>query len=127
MGLKGRLILITGFAMTIIFAGSKALISTMHGELPSVQSIALVILSGVHFYLLDVRKYHNARFSYGFLLAAPAALALMFFPYNALENLEHALMLAFNVALLHVGVLIMFSKHVTAYLKNNPSEETITS
>jgi hypothetical protein len=27
------------------------------------------------------------------------------------------LMLAFNVALLHVGILIMFSKHVTSYLK----------
>ena len=117
MGLKGRLILITGFVMTLIFAGSKALISTMYGELPSVQSFALVILSGVHFFLLDVKKYHNARFSYGFLLSAPAALALLFFPYNALEQLEHALMLAFNVALLHVGILIMFSKHVTSYLK----------
>ena len=114
MGLKGRLILITGFVMTLIFAGSKALISTMYGELPSLQSIALVILSGVHFFLLDVKKYHNARFSYGFLLSAPAALALLFFPYNAVEQLEHALMLAFNVALLHVGILIMFSKHVTA-------------
>jgi len=40
MGLKGRLILISGFAMTIIFAGSKALISTMAGELPSLQSMA---------------------------------------------------------------------------------------
>ena len=117
MGLKGRLILITGFVLTLIFAGSKALISTMYGELPSLQSIALVILSGVHFFLLDVKKYHNARFSYGFLLSAPAALALLFFPYNALEQLEHALMLAFNVALLHVGILIMFSKHVTSYLK----------
>ena len=117
MGLKGRLILITGFVMTLIFAGSKALISTMYGELPSLQSIALVILSGVHFFLLDVKKYHNARFSYGFLLSAPAALALLFFPYNAVEQLEHALMLAFNVALLHVGILIMFSKHVTSYLK----------
>jgi len=117
MGLKGRLILITGFVMTLIFAGSKALISTMYGELPSLQSIALVILSGVHFFLLDIKKYHNARFSYGFLLSAPAALALLFFPYNAVEQLEHALMLAFNVALLHVGILIMFSKHVTAYLK----------
>jgi hypothetical protein len=105
--------------MTLIFAGSKALISTMYGELPSLQSIALVILSGVHFFLLDVKKYHNARFSYGFLLSAPAALALLFFPYNALEQLEHALMLAFNVALLHVGILIMFSKHVTAYLKQD--------
>ena len=119
MGLKGRLILITGFVMTLIFAGSKALISTMYGELPSVQSFALVILSGVHFYLLDVKKYHNTRFSYGFLLSAPAALALLFFPYNAVEQLEHALMLAFNVALLHVGILIMFSKHVTAYLKQD--------
>lgn len=119
MGLKGRLILITGFVMTLIFAGSKALISTMYGELPSLQSIALVILSGVHFFLLDVKKYHNARFSYGFLLSAPAALALLFFPYNALEQLEHALMLTFNVALLHVGILIMFSKHVTAYLKQD--------
>jgi hypothetical protein len=119
MGLKGRLILITGFVMTLIFAGSKALISTMYSELPSLQSIALVILSGVHFFLLDVKKYHNARFSYGFLLSAPAALALLFFPYNALEQLEHALMLAFNVALLHVGILIMFSKHVTAYLKQD--------
>ena len=119
MGLKGRLILITGFVMTLIFAGSKALISTMYGELPSVQSFALVILSGVHFYLLDVKKYHNARFSYGFLLSAPAALALLFFPYNAVEQLEHALMLAFNVALLHVGILIMLSKHVTAYLKQD--------
>ncbi|MCE2755564.1 MAG: hypothetical protein LW818_06160 [Ignavibacteriae bacterium] len=119
MGLKGRLILITGFVMTLIFAGSKALISTMYGELPSLQSIALVILSGVHFFLLDVKKYHNARFSYGFLLSAPAALALLFFPYNAVEQLEHALMLAFNVALLHVGILIMFSKHVTAYLKQD--------
>lgn len=119
MGLKGRLILITGFVMTLIFAGSKALISTMYGELPSLQSIALVILSGVHFFLLDVKKYHNARFSYGFLLSAPAALALLFFPYSALEQLEHALMLAFNVALLHVGILIMFSKHVTAYLKQD--------
>lgn len=119
MGLKGRLILITGFVMTLIFAGSKALISTMYGELPSLQSIALVILSGVHFFLLDVKKYHNARFSYGFLLSAPAALALLFFPYNALEQVEHALMLAFNVALLHVGILIMFSKHVTAYLKQD--------
>lgn len=119
MGLKGRLILITGFVMTLIFAGSKALISTMYGELPSLQSIALVILSGVHFFLLDVKKYHNARFSYGFLLSAPAALALLFFPYKALEQLEHALMLAFNVALLHVGILIMFSKHVTAYLKQD--------
>ena len=119
MGLKGRLILITGFVMTLIFAGSKALISTMYGELPSVQSFALVILSGVHFYLLDVKKYHNARFSYGFLLSAPAALALLFFPYNAVEQLEHALMLAFNVALLHVGILIMFSKYVTAYLKQD--------
>jgi hypothetical protein len=119
MGLKGRLILITGFVMTLIFAGSKALISTIYGELPSLQSIALVILSGVHFFLLDVKKYHNARFSYGFLLSAPAALALLFFPYNALEQLEHALMLAFNVALLHVGILIMFSKHVTAYLKQD--------
>ena len=119
MGLKGRLILITGFVMTLIFAVSKALISTMYGELPSVQSFALVILSGVHFYLLDVKKYHNARFSYGFLLSAPAALALLFFPYNAVEQLEHALMLAFNVALLHVGILIMFSKHVTAYLKQD--------
>ena len=117
MGLKGRLILITGFVMTLIFAGSKVLISTMYGELPSVQSFALVILSGVHFFLLDVKKYHNARFSYGFLLSAPAALALLFFPYNALEQVEHALMLAFNVALLHVGILIMFSKHVTSYLK----------
>jgi nitrate reductase gamma subunit len=35
------------------------------------------------------------------------------------EQLEHALMLAFNVALLHVGILIMFSKHVTAYLKQD--------
>lgn len=113
--------------MTLIFAGSKALISSMYGELPSMQSIVLVILSGIHFYLLDVKKYHNARFSYGFLLAAPAALALIFFPYNALENVEHALMLAFNVALLHVGVLIMFSKHVTSYLKQIPSEETIKS
>jgi hypothetical protein len=121
MVLKGRLILITGFVMTLIFAGSKALISTMYGELPSLQSIALVILSGVHFFLLDVKKYHNARFSYGFLLSAPAALALLFFPYNALEQLEHALMLAFNVALLHVGILIMFSKHVTAYLKQDES------
>lgn len=121
MGLKGRLILITGFVMTLIFAGSKALISTMYGELPSLQSIALVILSGVHFFLLDVKKYHNARFSYGFLLSAPAALALLFFPYNALEQVEHALMLAFNVALLHVGILIMFSKHVTAYLKQDES------
>ncbi len=121
MGLKGRLILITGFVMTLIFAGSKVLISTMYGELPSVQSFALVILSGVHFFLLDVKKYHNARFSYGFLLSAPAALALLFFPYNALEQLEHALMLAFNVALLHVGILIMFSKHVTAYLKQDES------
>ncbi|MFN4917139.1 MAG: hypothetical protein ACK5HH_06780 [Ignavibacteria bacterium] len=121
MGLKGRLILITGFVMTLIFAGSKALISTMYGELPSLQSIALVILSGVHFFLLDVKKYHNARFSYGFLLSAPAALALLFFPYNAVEQLEHALMLAFNVALLHVGILIMFSKHVTAYLKQDES------
>ncbi len=121
MGLKGRLILITGFVMTLIFAGSKALISTMYSELPSLQSIALVILSGVHFFLLDVKKYHNARFSYGFLLSAPAALALLFFPYNALEQLEHALMLAFNVALLHVGILIMFSKHVTAYLKQDES------
>jgi hypothetical protein len=119
MGLKGRLILITGFVMTLIFAGSKALISTMYSELPSLQSIALVILSGVHFFLLDVKKYHNARFSYGFLLSAPAALALLFFPYNAVEQLEHALMLAFNVALLHVGILIMFSKHVTAYLKQD--------
>lgn len=119
MGLKGRLILITGFVMTLIFAGSKALISTIYGELPSLQSIALVILSGVHFFLLDVKKYHNARFSYGFLLSAPAALALLFFPYNALEQLEHTLMLAFNVALLHVGILIMFSKHVTAYLKQD--------
>jgi len=119
MGLKGRLILITGFVMTLIFAGSKALISTMYGELPSLQSIALVILSGVHFFLLDIKKYHNARFSYGFLLSAPAALALLFFPYNAVEQLEHALMLAFNVALLHVGILIMFSKHVTAYLKQD--------
>lgn len=119
MGLKGRLILMTGFVMTLIFAGSKALISTMYGELPSLQSIALVILSGVHFFLLDVKKYHNARFSYGFLLSAPAALALLFFPYNAVEQLEHALMLAFNVALLHVGILIMFSKHVTAYLKQD--------
>jgi hypothetical protein len=117
MGLKGRLILITGFVMTLFFAGSKVLISTMYGELPSVQSFALVILSGVHFFLLDVKKYHNARFSYGFLLSAPAALALLFFPYNAVEQLEHALMLAFNVALLHVGILIMFSKHVTSYLK----------
>ena len=121
MVLKGRLILITGFVMTLIFAGSKALISTMYGELPSLQSIALVILSGVHFFLLDVKKYHNARFSYGFLLSAPAALALLFFPYNAVEQLEHALMLAFNVALLHVGILIMFSKHVTAYLKQDES------
>ena len=121
MGLIGRLILITGFVMTLIFAGSKALISTMYGELPSLQSIALVILSGVHFFLLDVKKYHNARFSYGFLLSAPAALALLFFPYNAVEQLEHALMLAFNVALLHVGILIMFSKHVTAYLKQDES------
>ncbi len=121
MGLKGRLILITGFVMTLIFAGSKALISTMYGELPSLQSIALVILSGVHFFLLDVKKYDNARFSYGFLLSAPAALALLFFPYNAVEQLEHALMLAFNVALLHVGILIMFSKHVTAYLKQDES------
>jgi len=121
MGLKGRLILITGFVMTLIFAGSKALISSMYGELPSLQSIALVILSGVHFFLLDVKKYHNARFSYGFLLSAPAALALLFFPYNAVEQLEHALMLAFNVALLHVGILIMFSKHVTAYLKQDES------
>ncbi len=121
MGLKGRLILITGFVMTLIFAGSKALISTMYGELPSLQSIALVILSGVHFFLLDVKKYHNARFSYGFLLSAPAALALLFFPYNAVEQLEHALMLAFNVALLHVGILIMFSKHVTAYQKQDES------
>jgi hypothetical protein len=121
MGLKGRLILITGFVMTLIFAGSKALISTMYGELPSLQSIALVILSGVHFFLLDIKKYHNARFSYGFLLSAPAALALLFFPYNAVEQLEHALMLAFNVALLHVGILIMFSKHVTAYLKQDES------
>ncbi|MFM6956189.1 MAG: hypothetical protein ACKOX1_06520 [Ignavibacteria bacterium] len=119
MGLKGRLILITGFAMTLIFAGSKALMSTMVGELPSLQSIALVILSVIHFYLLDVKKYHNARFSYGFLLSAPAALALLFFPYNALEQVEHALMLAFNVALLHVGILIMFSKHVTSYLKQD--------
>lgn len=119
MGLKGRLILITGLVMTLIFAGSKALISTMYGELPSVQSFTLVILSAVHFFLLDVKKYHNARFSYGFLLSAPAALALLFFPYNALEQLEHALMLAFNVALLHVGILIMFSKHVTAYLKQD--------
>jgi hypothetical protein len=119
MVLKGRLILMTGFVMTLIFAGSKALISTMYGELPSLQSIALVILSGVHFFLLDVKKYHNARFSYGFLLSAPAALALLFFPYNAVEQLEHALMLAFNVALLHVGILIMFSKHVTAYLKQD--------
>jgi hypothetical protein len=125
MGLKGRLILITGFAMTIIFAGSKALISTMHGQLPSAQSIALVILSGVHFFLLDVKKYHNARFSYGFLLSAPAALALLFFPYNSLEQLEHTLMLLFNVALLHVGILIMFSKHVTFYLKHTPEEESI--
>jgi hypothetical protein len=117
MGLKGRLILITGFVMTLFFAGSKVLISTMHGELPSVQSFALVVLSGVHFFLLDVKKYHNARFSYGFLLSAPAALALLFFPYNSLGGLEHALMLAFNVALLHVGILIMFSKHVTSYLK----------
>ena len=121
MGLKGRLILITGFVMTLIFAGSKVLISTMYGELPSVQSFALVILSGVHFFLLDVKKYHNARFSYGFLLSAPAALALLFFPYNALEQLEHALMLAFNVALLHVGILIMFSKHVTTYIKQDES------
>jgi nitrate reductase gamma subunit len=123
MRLKGRLILITGFVMTLIFAGSKALISTIYGELPSVQSIALVILSGVHFYLLDVKKYHNARFSYGFLLSAPAALALLFFPYNALEQVEHALMLAFNVALLHVGILIMFSKHVTMYLTQSPQNE----
>jgi|GEM_PF-520459 len=122
MVLKGRLILITGFAMTLIFAGSKALISTMVGELPSFQSIALIVLSGIHFYLLDVKKYHNARFSYGFLLSAPAALALIFFPYNALHHLEHALMLAFNVALLHVGILIMFSKHVTTYLRHIPQD-----
>ncbi|MGA1249797.1 MAG: hypothetical protein ACO3YM_04845 [Candidatus Kapaibacteriota bacterium] len=116
MGLKGRLILITGFAMTIIFAGTKALITTLAGQLPSVQSIALVILSAIHFYLLDIKKYHNVRFSYGFLLSAPAGLALVFFPYNTLD-LEHLMLLAFNIALLHVGVLIMFSKHVTEYLR----------
>ena len=116
MGLKGRLILITGFAMTIIFAGTKALISTLAGQLPSVQSIALVVLSGVHFFLLDVKKYHNARFSYGFLLSAPAGLALIFFPYNSLD-IEHLLLLAFNISLLHVGLMIMFSKHVTEYLR----------
>jgi len=118
MGLKGRLILISGFAMTIIFAGSKALISTMAGELPSLQSMALVILSGIHFFLLDIKKYHNVRFSYGFLLSAPAGLALVFFPYNTLD-LEHLMLLAFNIALLHVGILIMFSKHVTEYLRGN--------
>lgn len=123
MGLKGRLILIAGFAMTIIFAGSKALIMTMHGQLPSLQSIALVILSGVHFYLLDVKKYHNARFSYGFLLAAPAALALIFFSYDSIQHLEQALLFMFNMSLLHVGILIMFSKHVTAYLRS-PSDQS---
>jgi hypothetical protein len=116
MGLKGRLILITGFAMTIIFAGTKALIFTLAGQLPSAQSIALVVLSGVHFFLLDVKKYHNARFSYGFLLSAPAGLALIFFPYNSLD-IEHLLLLAFNISLFHVGLMIMFSKHVTEYLR----------
>jgi len=124
MGLKGRLILITGFAMTIIFAGTKALISSLAGELPSVQSIALVILSGIHFFLLDVRKYHNVRFSYGFLLSAPAGLALIFFPYNTLD-LEHLMLLAFNIGLLHVGIMIMFSKHVTEYLKGSNGTESI--
>ena len=122
MGLKGRLILISGFAMTIIFAGTKALISTMAGELPSLQSMALVILSGIHFFLLDIKKYHNVRFSYGFLLSAPAGLALVFFPYNTLD-LEHLMLLAFNIALFHVGILIMFSKHVTEYLRGTSNVE----
>lgn len=117
MPLKGRLIIITAFAITVLFALGKLTVFALAGAGIHLQSIALLGLSGAHFYFLDRKRYYNARFTYGAMLSIPGILALLFFDYGSLGESGQILMLAYSIAMTHIGILLMFSKNVTAYLQ----------